>query len=474
MSQLPLFVAIHVVGLIVGFAVGPGQRPALRAALGFPVGLVVVVASALLVLIVGLPHRAGTAAVVAAIVAAAAVVAVRRAPTRRDVAVAGLWTAGFALLATALCIRNVVLTTNDSHTLLMLAVGVGNDGALPPDTVALLDEWGVFQVIAQSLAVFTRQDFLYALPVVLGLSFVPVFALTLSAAPPRRSAAIVALFTVALFTINMVDYHIVYLHTNFATAIYLFGFVVLFWLAELEREPGYVPLAFLSLLGFALQRAENPLVALVFEALCLGPSTLPRRAIAPWFGVFTAVLALWYEVLARHVSDEGSFLTPLRCHGIAATLVLAFGWWLASHAEWARAINRRLPLVLAIGAVLLLAAAFASRPDHMVRSADVWLENLRSGPYWGFTWYGIPLLLLLALRFDPPPFRAAFVVGIPVFFAIGLVLAYLGPGYRLGTGDSANRMTIHIVPLLFWYLAVKLPVAAVDNAGSAAYGRRPL
>jgi hypothetical protein len=120
-----------------------------------------------------------------------------------------------------------------------------------------------------------------------------------------------------------------------------------------------------------------------------------------------------------------------------------------------------------------VAAAFASRPDHMLRTADVWLENLRSGPYWGVTWYAIPLLVLMSLRFEPPRFRAAFVVGIPTFFAIGLLLAYVGHGYRLGTGDSGNRMTIHVVPLLVWYLALKVlplarPTAAPDRSACTA------
>jgi len=42
-----------------------------------------------------------------------------------------------------------------------------------------------------------------------------------------------------------------------------------------------------------------------------------------------------------------------------------------------------------------------------------------------------------------------------VFLALMILMAYGGYGYRLGNGDSANRMIIHIVPLTFWYLAIK-------------------
>jgi hypothetical protein len=459
MSQLPLFVAIHLVGLAVMLAIGPRQRTALLAALAFPIGLVVVVGLALLVLIAGLPYRGSVVVATAATTIAAAAVAGRRGIGRRELAIAGVWTVGFTAVTALLCVRNVVLMTNDSYSLVMLAVGTANDGALPPETIVMIDAYGVFQIVAQSLLVFTRQDFLYSLPIVLGLSFVPVFVLTLAAAPPRRGVVVVALLTAALFTINVVTYHIVYLHTNWGSAIYLFGFVVLYWFAEVEREPGYVAPAFLSLIGFALHRTENPLVALVFVALTVGPSALPRRATAPWFGLFAGMIVLWYEVLARHVSSEGAFLTPMRCHLVAASVVVAYGWWLASSSDRMSAINRRLPLVIAAVTALAVAAAFALRPDHTAANAGSWIENLRTGTHWGYAWYVIALLIAIALWFQPPPFRSAFVIGIPVFFGIGLVLGSLGQGYRVGIGDSANRMTIHIVPLLFWYLALKLPVS---------------
>jgi hypothetical protein len=468
MSQLPLFLAIHLVGLAVVLAVGPRQRTALAAALAFPLGLVVVVGLALLVLIAGLPYRGGVVVATAATAIAAAVVAARRGLGRRELAIAGAWTAGFTAATALLCVRNYVLMSNDSYSLVMLAIGVANDGALPPETILMIDEWGVFQIVAQSLLVFTRQDFLYSLPLVLGLSFVPVFALTLAAAPPRRGVVVVALVTVALFTINMVEYHVVYLHTNWGSAIYLFGFVVLYWFAEVEGEPAYAAPAFLSLTGFALQRAENPLVALLFVALTLGPSALPRRPIAPWFGLFVATIVLWYEVIARHVSPDGAFLTPMRCHVVAGSAVVAYAWWLASTSDRMRAINRRLPLVVAAVIALAVAATFALRPDHMTSNVEVWIENLRTGEHWGYAWYVIAGLIAVTLWFQPPPFRSAFVIGIPAFFGIGLALGYLGPGYRVGTGDSANRMTIHIVPLLFWYLALKLPVTASSDRARAS------
>lgn len=468
MSQLPLFLVIHLVGLAVILAVGPRQRIALAAALAFPLGLVVVVVLALLALLAGLPYRGGVLIATAATAVAAAVVAGRRGVGRRELAIAGAWTVGFTAVTALLCVRNVVLMTNDSYSLVMLAVGVANDGALPPETIAMTNAYGVFQIVAQSLLVFTRQDFLYSLPIILGLSFVPVFVLTLAAAPPRRGVVVVALVTAALFTINMVDYHIVYLHTNWGSAIYLFGFVVLYWFAEVEREPAYVAPAFLSLIGFALHRTENPLVALVFVALTVGPSVLPRRATAPWFGLFVGTIVLWYEVLARHVSPEGTFLTPMRCHLVAASVVVAYGGWLASSSDRMRGMNRRLPLAVAAVTALAVAVAFALRPDHMAANAESWIENLRTGRHWGYSWYVIALLIAITLWFEPPPFRYAFVIGIPVFFGIGLVLGSLGTGYRVGTGDSANRMTIHIVPLLFWYLALKLPVTASSGRARAS------
>jgi hypothetical protein len=474
-SQAPLFIALHAIGVALCLAFGPRRHPALCAALGFPVGLAVIVLLALALLVLGVPFAPWSLAAVAVLPVAAAVVALRRRPLeRRAWIVAGWWTAGFAALCPVLTDLNLVLMTHDSHIFVNLGRAIAYRGELPSDVFALLDEWGVFQVVAQALVTVTAVDFLYALPVVLGLSFVPVFALTLwhglaaQGAPVERRALLVALATLAVFSSAMVAFHLAYLHSNMGSAVYLFGYVVLFWLAEVEDEPAYLPVAFLCLIGLALMRTETPIVAVLFLALTVAQSHLPRRDLTRAMIAFTAVVGLWFEVLAWHVTSESAFLTPMRCRIVWGVLVLALGWWLVSDRPLVRRINAALPAIIAGLAALALAGAFAVEPDHMWLSAERWKDALTGVPHWGSFWYLVPLLALLALTAPPPRFRQAFVVGIPVFFAFVLLLALGRDPYFSRVDDSANRMTIHIVPLLVWYLALKvLPLAAPARTGAS-------
>jgi hypothetical protein len=100
----------------------------------------------------------------------------------------------------------------------------------------------------------------------------------------------------------------------------------------------------------------------------------------------------------------------------------------------------------------------------MGRSAWRWGSALLTVPHWGWMWWVIPPLALVALLAPKPPARTMFVVGIPVFFAFVLLLVLGRTPYSNRIDDSANRMAIHIVPLLVWYLALKtLPLLAKER-----------
>ncbi len=478
MSQSVLFLALHLVGLLVCLAIGPWRRPALCSALAFPVGLAVVVLLALLLLMVGVPYSGWTLGGAAAAAVAASIISIRRRDvSRRTMAVCAAWTVAFAAVVVPLTNVDLVVMSNDSHIFVMLGKVIGWDGELAPDVFAQLDHWGVFQIVAQSMTELTRQDFLYSLPLVLGLSFIPVFSLTLGqalAAPGAtrwRRVAVVALVTAALFTINMVGSHLFYLHTNLSAAVYLTIFAVLFWLGETEGDATYVPVAFISLAAFALQRTETPLAALLFLPLTvLGSSQLPRRSITVWLGVFTAVVGLWYEALAQNLSAVPGFLTPTRCRLVWVALLVFYGWWLASNRRPIARINRWMPAIVAGLVALALAATFIAKPGHMATSAAIWARTLLGLPFWGQAWYAIVALVLLGLLMPAPRFRQVFVIGIPVSFAFILILAVGRIPYRGYVDDSANRMTLHALPLIFWYLGLKAKALLDGGGGREAAG----
>lgn len=473
MSQSVLFVAIHLVGLAVCLAIGPRRVPALCCALAFPIGLAVTVLLALAILLIGVPYGPWTLGpAMAATATASAIAAARRGLDRRDLVVVGWWTLAFAIVCPAVTHVNIATFSPDSHTILGLGFSIANLDGLTPGIMAVLDKQGVFQIVAHSTFELTRRDYLYSLPLVLGIAFAPMFALILwhglgaVGAAVRRRSALVALVTAAVFTMSMVDYHILYIHTNLGSAVYLFGFVALFWIAEVRGEPEWLPLAFVSLIAFALHRTETPLVALLFLALTLTQTELPRRTVTGWLALFTATVAIWYEALAHHVDEKG-FITPGRSRLVWGLLVVFFVWWLLSGTRVVRRVNRAVPALVAAGCALAMIAAFAMKPDHMLRSSVNWASNLIQLPHWGNSWIVIPVLILLGLAVAAPRFRVPFAVGLPVYAGVILLLSFSLPKpWRMGLGDSANRMTIHLLPLIFFYLGIKLLPILLGPAGS--------
>lgn len=464
MSQALLFVPMHVLGLALCFAFGPRGRPALACALGFAVGLAAAFLLAFAILLAGIPYgpwTLGTA--MAATAVAAAVATLRRGMSRRELVTAGVWTAAFAVLCPAVTHTNVaILTGIDTHRILSLAITIAGDGGLEHRTLVQLDEWGVFQVVAHSMMGLTGSDFLYSLPLVMGLTFIPVFALTLwhaldaVGAAPRHRSLLVGLVTAALFTMSMLDYHMLFLHTNLGAMIYLFVFLVMFWNGEVRRDASWLPIAFLALIAFALHRTETSLAALLFLALTVTQSSLPRRPITMGLALFSASVIAWHELLAHHVHPTAIFLTPARCRIISGLILFSFVWWLASRVPIVQRVNRHLPWIVAAACAFALAAAFATKPGHMMESARNWASNLTTLPLWGQSWYLIIALVAVSLAASPPRFRQAFAIGLPAYLAFVLLLAYFRFPYREGRGDSANRMTIQLVPLIFFYLGVKI------------------
>jgi len=468
--QVLLFIALHLVGVIVCLAAGPHRRPLLCAALGFPMGLAVTCLLALVSLVVGVPYGLTSVAVIMlGIAVAGGAIVARRGIDARSLRTVGMWTAGFAIVAALFSYLNLAIMSHDSFIFVMLGKAVGEHG-LVPDVIVQLDEWGSFQVVAHSLAPLIGVSFLYGLPPVLGLSLIPVFVLVAwygLAGQPRRRALAIALVAVAGFGNYMSLFHIFYLHTNMGSAVYLFCFVALFWLAEVEEDRALLPLAFVSLAAFALQRTETPLVAMIFVALIVPTSKLPRRWLTVGLAVFILIAGGWYEVLAQHLPAQGDFLTPSRCRMVWGAMLAFLGWYALGKYRLVALVNRSLPAL--IGGIFLVAVvvAFALRWDHMLESVRSWGINLFATPYWGGLWIGVVFLCVLSAFLPSPRFRHPFVIGVPVYFAFVLLLALFRAPYHAYVDDSANRMTIHILPVLLLYFALVVGAAwgSISKAG---------
>lgn len=471
MSQTGLFVALHILGLSVCLAFGRAQRPGLCCTLGFPVGLAIASLWALILLITGVPCSPLTISSGVLLAWVAALIAIeRQGRIRKQVLRTSLIYSGvFAALCVGITSVNVSTMSYDSHLYVMWGLSVVSDQALGPGLIALLDGRGVMYVIAHSFAAFTNESYLYSLSPIFGLSLIPLFSVALwhgvcASAAPARGKILVALVSAVLFTIGAVVYHILYIHTNMASAVYLFGFVALFWLAETKDDATLLPVAFICLTAFALQRTETTPVALLFLALTVTLSQLPRRTITRCLAAFSIIVIAWWEVVAQNSPESASFTSPMRARMVWLAVVAFFLWWLASSWPLMQRVNRLLPWAIPLLCAMSLVAAFVYKPDHMGLSTGNWLRTMTELPYWGKSTYLTALLALLALTLRAIPFRHAFVSGTLTFLGFVALLGVARKAYVFGFGDSADRMTLHVLPLIFFYFGLKfIPTLAPKN-----------
>jgi hypothetical protein len=120
-----------------------------------------------------------------------------------------------------------------------------------------------------------------------------------------------------------------------------------------------------------------------------------------------------------------------------------------------------------LGLAGLTAGLFAFRffaPDVFATSAAAILSNMMTAGVWGPLWWLLIPAIICSVAFGPTLQReSAWFLIVIGFFAIVLILGGAREfPFRLGFGDSANRMLTHIVPLAAAYVVAKV----LDAVGS--------
>lgn len=455
MRQLVLLFAVQLFGACACQAAG--LAPWLSQALGFLVGLALAVILALPVLLLGVftaPVMAGV--LVAAFLGVAWIARARLQP----------WlTLGWALGFTAACVPFVLddlsVKTYDSYVFVHYAGMLREAHALPLDGIDL-DTRGIFQIVGHALSVFTGDAFLTALTPAFSISIGATFAVALDRGLrdrvlPRARWIGIALALVVLLAIPMVRLHAVFLHTNWASAGYWFVFAALFWLAEVEQDRRYLPIAFLALLAYALNRVENPMFGAVFLAIAVLATRFDRRALAAPLLAFAVLLVGWLVLLVSVVPEASLHLSPAKGLLMIGAVVAVVALWLLREVPLVR---RLLPYALpaiAIASGLGVLALVVVRFEAFVVSFGSWQGDLWLRPYWGyFAWPLFALLTIASCWLEHPPHARAVRYSIALFFLLVLLLTALAPAGYYGSGRYAdlNRISIHVVPLLCFYFAL--------------------
>jgi len=432
---------------------------ALRCWLALPIGLVIYVVAGLVTLLLGVFSVWLIVLVVTSLVLALAWH--RRdemSLDRRQVLVLGA--TGLVTIVVGLLTHELHLTKMSEDSIRMIETSSAIAQGVPLSDLPTALAYPLFVSLAHTPASTLTGDLhIEALTPALGVACIAAFAMMLReilrerGPNPPWSPIVIWVSTLAAASGYLMIYQIFYVNGHLLFGLFMAVFVGSAWLTATRDEAQWAVLLVPALLGLVLLRLEGPIVAAVAIVPFVALETISFRVRLLVTSTFcVAVLTLFGTLFglgyAGRILDDGI---------IAATLGVAVGLLaLLALSRWRRAEGfvRISPWVSLVVLAVAAVGVTALRPQHMMEAASAMFENVVRSGQWGATLIGLPALVVIAAFALRVRFPTLWYVPVLGFVPLIYVMAYFRKPYRVGWGDSANRMMTHILLLAVMFVAL--------------------
>jgi len=380
-----------------------------------------------------------------------------RLTTRRDL-VAGALAVAVAVL-TVVVARTWHLTrlTPDSLRYLLAATDLVRPDAFAEINRADLLVRQIGLPALQTFYVHVDRDYVASIAPLFGVSGAGLFTWLgwqlSEGSETRRRWWLVAAAVAFLASSNRLVYDAFYVNTHIQMAAFLLIAVAGAWLAVNREHPGWALPAGLALAATLLMRPEAPLfVGVILVTVAASRANRNVRALITLPSVVTTVV--WYAIaLWQHANfgDEISLTAP-----VFGSMVAVFGSALAVVVGGLDRLRRPasyLDRAAVIGLAGLVVIYGIRSPDVVTASAQATFRNLTYDGLWLATWVAALALLAVALIVHRVPDGRLWTVPIVGFGLLYWLLPLIREGaWRVGAGDSGNRILAHVLPVAVLFL----------------------
>jgi hypothetical protein len=283
----------------------------------------------------------------------------------------------------------------------------------------------------------------------------------------------IGLAVLVLVTNNRFVFSTFYLNGHLFTATLLLVVAGTGWLLLSRDDPALRVIQLVAIPATVLTRPEGVLLA----ALALLPTLLSARVSRRHRAAACALLGLttlgWQGSVLWLYLDRGAEI-PISGYGTAAIGVAALLGIVAL--RWTDRLAHPVRVLwLAEAGLWLGLFAFVLRdPEIFVDSLRATVRNVSPIGAWGTSLVVLAALGLIAICLTGTE-RVASALRFPVttFIPVGFLLAYLREegAYRIGSGDSLNRMFMQVLPLAVAWVAVAFASADWDRLRSIVTNR---
>lgn len=263
---------------------------------------------------------------------------------------------------------------------------------------------------------------------------------------------------ILMITANRYIFHSFYINGHLLFAALLLMICGFSWLTSMNRiyekkNTAYIIIICLSLPALVVTRPEGSLVAaLALLPLFFNPILSWHKRVLPLLSLGFSMTAWQTFVALKQYEQTGQVnnaSSALLFVGVSLILVIPL-------LKWKFLVKNQKKIVLLVESLMWSALITFTllRPALQIQSMYATIQNVVFGSWgWSLLVIGVSVILSLALIKTPQQTYLRFPV--TTFVILGFLLAYLRDGaYRIGNGDSFNRMLIQIVPLAILYIII--------------------
>lgn len=327
-------------------------------------------------------------------------------------------------------------------------------------TPANLASYPIFMSIVHALTLPFSQNFFWSIQPIIAIVFIGCFFTLMQLVQQQLdlksgvNLLYSALFTLALFSSYFMIFQFFYVNGNLASALYIFLFLTLSYYALVTDKDCWLIPAFIALTAFMFLRIESPLFASLFLICLVGVKGQRSKLLSRLLLSHFVITVSWFGFLSIYApSGILSFIPAVTMISGLAAVNLYYFFFAGRMFPF---VNKEMPVIIMSVMLILLLGCYALKTAHIHTSYNKMLANMRLD-WWGWIWIFVlsfgPLLACLKRRL---PYEQYLSMMLPLFvFSLIVVSFFRATPYRLGWGDSGNRMLTHILPVAMFYISIK-------------------
>ena len=323
-------------------------------------------------------------------------------------------------------------------------------------------DYPIFSPMLQTLSLFFNKYYSSTItPLLAGnaaalLFAVIYYALRTHVLCSKKTSLLISVAILALFaSSHFIIFQSFYLNGNLFTAIYLFIFFFGYWCYDRTRETGWLIVGTLAILVYAFLRVESTLFTTIFIFLYAFQRDEKITPQVTKAFIVIGVACTLYNIPFLVAAVAGNIMTPSRRVVIVILLNLVILTSIYKHyiPFWLRKLITFPYYGILLFSVITFFVLFSLNFHNASASSMSLFFNLFHKTIWGYTW---PILvfawLVLGFKKEDGFLDSSFLFYVLLLLCLGAIRFV---PFRLGWGDSANRMMTHILPLLSFLIALK-------------------